>query len=163
MRNTSLSWQHHKIRYNTAMIFREVAKQLDFPKIEHELDYDLELEEPQLFRVILHNDDYTSMDFVVDILVTIFHKTHAQAEQIMLQIHEKGKAICGVYTFEIAQTKAQQVCLKQGEHIRVRIQGLTSPISSGTLQVSSGYHLPRIKHSCIRQPAVHELTSISLE
>lgn len=79
------------------------------PKIEHELDYDLELEEPQLFRVILHNDDYTSMDFVVDILVTIFHKTHAQAEQIMLQIHEKGKAICGVYTFEIAQTKAQQV------------------------------------------------------
>ena len=79
------------------------------PKIEHELDYDLELEEPQLFRVILHNDDYTSMDFVVDILVTVFHKTHAQAEQIMFQIHEKGKAICGVYTFEIAQTKAQQV------------------------------------------------------
>ncbi len=79
------------------------------PKIEEELDYALELEEPQLFKVLLHNDDYTSMDFVVDVLVNIFHKTHAQAEQIMLQIHEKGKAICGVYSFEIAQTKAQQV------------------------------------------------------
>jgi len=79
------------------------------PKIEEELDYALELEEPQLFKVLLHNDDYTSMDFVVDVLVNIFHKTNAQAEQIMLQIHEKGKAICGVYSFEIAQTKAQQV------------------------------------------------------
>ena len=79
------------------------------PKLEHELDYALELEEPQLFKVLLHNDDYTSMDFVVDILVNIFHKTPVQAEQIMLQIHEKGKAICGVYSFEIAQTKAQQV------------------------------------------------------
>jgi len=79
------------------------------PKFEEELDLALELEEPQMFKVLLHNDDYTSMDFVVEILTGIFHKSHAQAEQIMLQIHEKGKAICGVYSFEIAQTKAQQV------------------------------------------------------
>ncbi len=79
------------------------------PKIEEELDLALELEEPQMFKVLLHNDDYTSMDFVVEVLVGIFHKTHAQAEQIMLQIHEKDKAICGVYSFEIAQTKAEQV------------------------------------------------------
>jgi len=79
------------------------------PKFEEELEFALELEEPQMFRVLLHNDDYTSMDFVVDILIRIFHKTHAQAEQIMLQIHEKDKAICGVYSFEIAQTKAEQV------------------------------------------------------
>jgi len=79
------------------------------PNYEEELDLALELEEPQMFKVLLHNDDYTSMDFVVEILTGIFHKTHAQAEQIMLQIHEKGKAICGVYSFEIAQTKAQQV------------------------------------------------------
>ena len=79
------------------------------PKFEEELDFALELEEPQMFKVLLHNDDYTSMDFVVDILIRIFHKTHAQAEQIMLQIHEKDKAICGVYSFEIAQTKANQV------------------------------------------------------
>ena len=79
------------------------------PKFEEELDFALELEEPQMFRVLLHNDDYTSMDFVVDILMRIFHKTQAQAEQIMLQIHEKKKAVCGVFSFEIAQTKAEQV------------------------------------------------------
>ena len=79
------------------------------PNYEEELDLALELEEPQMFKVLLHNDDYTSMDFVVEILTGVFHKSHAQAEQIMLQIHEKGKAICGVYSFEIAQTKAQQV------------------------------------------------------
>ena len=79
------------------------------PKFEEELELALELEQPQMFKVLLHNDDYTSMDFVVEILSGIFHKNQAQAEQIMLQIHEKGKAICGVYSFEIAQTKAQQV------------------------------------------------------
>jgi ATP-dependent Clp protease adaptor protein ClpS len=79
------------------------------PKFEEELELDLALDEPQMFKVFLHNDDYTSMDFVVEILMGIFDKTHVQAEQIMLQIHEKDKAICGVYTFEIAQTKAQQV------------------------------------------------------
>ena len=79
------------------------------PKFEEELDFALELQEPQMYKVLLHNDDYTSMDFVVDILMTIFHKTHSQAEQIMLQIHEKGRAIVGVYTYEIALTKAQQV------------------------------------------------------
>ena len=86
-----------------------MIKDINLPKFEEELDLALELEEPQMFKVLLHNDDYTSMDFVVDVLMGIFHKTHAQAEQIMLQIHEKGKAICGVYSFEIAQTKAQQV------------------------------------------------------
>jgi len=79
------------------------------PKFEEELDFALELEEPRMYKVLLHNDDYTSMDFVVDVLIRIFHKTHAQAEQIMLQIHEKEKAVCGVYSFEIAQTKAEQV------------------------------------------------------
>ena len=79
------------------------------PKFEEELELDLELHEPQMFKVLLHNDDYTSMDFVVEVLMGIFHKTQAQAEQIMLQIHEKDKAVCGVYSFEIAQTKAQQV------------------------------------------------------
>ncbi len=79
------------------------------PKIEEELDFAGELQEPQMFKVLLHNDDYTSMDFVVDVLTGIFHKSEEQAVQIMLQIHEKEKAICGVYSFEIAQTKAQQV------------------------------------------------------
>jgi len=79
------------------------------PKFEEELDVALVLQEPPMFKVLLHNDDYTSMDFVVEVLMGIFHKTHQQAEQIMLQIHEKGKAICGVYTYEIAQMKVEQV------------------------------------------------------
>lgn len=79
------------------------------PKIEEEIDLALDLQEPQMYRVLLHNDDYTSMDFVVEVLMDIFHKTPQEAEYIMLQIHEKERAICGVYTFEIAQTKVQQV------------------------------------------------------
>ncbi len=79
------------------------------PKIEEELDVALELQEPQMFKVLLHNDDYTSMDFVVEVLTGIFRKTSEEAVQIMLQIHEKERAICGVYSFEIAQTKAEQV------------------------------------------------------
>ncbi len=79
------------------------------PKIEEELELAYELEEPKMFKVLLHNDDYTSMVFVVEILTDVFHKTSAEAEKIMLHIHETGKAICGLYSFEIAQTKAQQV------------------------------------------------------
>jgi len=79
------------------------------PKFEEEVDVELEIQEPQMFRVLLHNDDYTSMDFVVEVLTTIFHKSEQEAVQIMLQIHEKEKAVCGVYSFEIAQTKAEQV------------------------------------------------------
>ena len=79
------------------------------PKFEEEVESYLELDEPKMFKVLLHNDDYTSMDFVVEILTDIFHKTQQQAEQIMFQIHEHEKAICGVYSHEIAQTKVQQV------------------------------------------------------
>jgi len=79
------------------------------PKFEIESEVALELQEPKMYKVLLHNDDYTSMDFVVEVLTGIFHKTEAQAVQLMLQIHEKGKAVCGIYSFEIAQTKAEQV------------------------------------------------------
>ena len=79
------------------------------PKIREESDTVLGLEEPPMYRVLLHNDDYTTMDFVVMILSKVFHKTQEQAEQIMLDVHKKGKGVCGVYTFEIAQTKVEQV------------------------------------------------------
>jgi len=79
------------------------------PKFEEELDLSLEIQEPQLYKVILHNDDYTSMDFVIEILATIFRKSSEESAQLMLQVHEKGKAICGVYSYEIAQTKVEQV------------------------------------------------------
>ena len=87
------------------------------PKIKEEVDYELMLDEPSMYRVLLHNDDYTTMDFVVMVLKKIFHKTQEQSEQIMLDVHKKGKGVCGVYTFEIAQTKVEQVKLlaKQNE------------------------------------------------
>jgi ATP-dependent Clp protease adaptor protein ClpS len=67
------------------------------------------LDEPKRYKVLLHNDDYTTMDFVVEILMDIFHKNELEAQQIMLTIHKSGKAVCGVYTYDIAQTKVYQV------------------------------------------------------
>jgi ATP-dependent Clp protease adaptor protein ClpS len=79
------------------------------PNIEEELETSLELEEPKMYKVILHNDDYTSMEFVVEVLTMIFHKSEQEAVDIMLQVHQKGKGLCGVYTYEIAQAKVFQV------------------------------------------------------
>jgi len=70
---------------------------------------DQEIREPKMVRVILHNDDYTTMDFVIDVLISVFHKPAAEAMQIMLDVHKKGKGICGVYTYDIAATKVAQV------------------------------------------------------
>ena len=67
------------------------------------------LQEPVQFRVILLNDNYTTMDFVVEILVMVFHKNIEDANRIMLDIHEKGKGIVGIYPYDIAATKRQQV------------------------------------------------------
>ena len=64
---------------------------------------------PPYFKVVLLNDDYTPMDFVVFILKGIFHKSHEEAISIMLEIHKKGAGICGVYTRDIAETKAEEV------------------------------------------------------
>ena len=81
------------------------------PKKEEEIKTVLRVVEPTKYKVLLHNDDYTSMEFVVEILMEVFHKNELESEQIMLNIHQKGRAICGIYTFEIAQTKVQQVKL----------------------------------------------------
>jgi ATP-dependent Clp protease adaptor protein ClpS len=67
------------------------------------------LQEPKLYRVILHNDHYTTMDFVVKVIVTVFHKPAAEATKIMLDVHRKGRGMVGVYTFDIAATKVSQV------------------------------------------------------
>ena len=64
---------------------------------------------PPMYKVILLNDDYTPMDFVVTVLEQIFRRTHEQAVEIMLQVHEKGAGLCGVYTRDVAETKVDQV------------------------------------------------------
>ncbi|EDZ61815.1 ATP-dependent Clp protease, adaptor protein ClpS [Sulfurimonas gotlandica GD1] len=74
-----------------------------------ELYNEVKLKHPKKYKVFLLNDDYTSMDFVIDILITIFHKSYSQAESIMLDIHKKERGLCGVYTHEIAETKVMQV------------------------------------------------------
>ena len=67
------------------------------------------IEEPPLYRVVLINDDFTPMEFVVNILEGIFGMERTRATQVMLEVHTKGKGICGVYNFEIAETKVAQV------------------------------------------------------
>jgi ATP-dependent Clp protease adaptor protein ClpS len=76
---------------------------------EGDVRSDQEIREPRQYRVILHNDDYTTMDFVVEVLIAVFHKPIVEATKIMLDVHKKGKGICGVYTYDIAATKADQV------------------------------------------------------
>jgi ATP-dependent Clp protease adaptor protein ClpS len=64
-----------------------------------------EIKTPKMYRVILLNDDYTTMEFVVKILMTIFNKNAIEAEKIMLDVHYKGRGIVGIYTYDIAKTK----------------------------------------------------------
>lgn len=64
---------------------------------------------PPFYKVVLLNDDYTPMDFVVTILEMIFRKSHEQAVDIMMQVHQKGAGVCGVFTRDVAETKVDQV------------------------------------------------------
>jgi ATP-dependent Clp protease adaptor protein ClpS len=64
---------------------------------------------PELFKVLLLNDDYTTMDFVVEILESVFHKAPAEAYRIMMAVHTQGKGLCGLYPYEVAETKVSTV------------------------------------------------------
>lgn len=79
------------------------------PRDDVDILVEEECKEPRLFRVLLHNDDYTTMEFVITILVEVFRKQAEQAAAIMLNIHERGVGQCGVYTREIAETKVHIV------------------------------------------------------
>ncbi len=78
----------------------------------------LSTKKPSMYRVLLLNDDFTPMDFVVHVLERFFSKTREEATDIMLQVHRKGVGTCGVYTYEVAETKVNQVMdfARKNEH-----------------------------------------------
>ena len=72
-------------------------------------DVEKETKEPEMYKVVLHNDDYTTKEFVVEVLQIVFHKPAIEATKIMMDVHKRGKGVVGVYTWDIAQTKVAQV------------------------------------------------------
>ena len=68
----------------------------------------IDLKEPRRYKVIIYNDDFTTMDFVVNILTSIFFKSKAEAEALMLQVHHSGKAVVGIYSYDVAVSKVQK-------------------------------------------------------
>ncbi len=81
------------------------------PELEDEVVTGIkdEVDEPPMYRVLLHNDDYTTMEFVVEILMSVFNKSPEEAVRIMLNVHRNGIGICGVYTCEVSETKVNTV------------------------------------------------------
>ena len=75
-----------------------------------------QLRKPPLYQVVLLNDDYTPMEFVVDVLEGIFSLDRTRATRVMLEVHTRGKGVCGVFTFEIAGTKVAQVMTYSRQH-----------------------------------------------
>jgi ATP-dependent Clp protease adaptor protein ClpS len=109
--------------YSLGVIWAKIATM--GKDLESHKDHGLALEEarpevklPPMYRVVLLNDDYTPMDFVIEILKTFFGMNHDRATQVMLHVHTKGKGVCGVFTYEIAETKVAQVneYSRQNEH-----------------------------------------------
>lgn len=77
--------------------------------IELEIETKSQIKEPKKYVVFMLNDDYTTWDFCIDIITSVFYKTIQEADNITHDIHTKGKGLCGVYTYEIAETKASIV------------------------------------------------------
>ncbi len=95
----------------------------DENQIDHNDDHGLAVQEerpklkkPPMFKVMLLNDDYTPMEFVVDVLQTFFAMNREKSTRIMLDVHTKGRAVCGVYTRDIAETKVTQVTEYSRKH-----------------------------------------------
>jgi ATP-dependent Clp protease adaptor protein ClpS len=81
------------------------------PNVEENIgsETDQEVTEPPMYKVMLLNDDYTTMEFVVEVLVYVFQKSSEEAMQIMLNVHRSGVGVCGIYPYEIAETKVETV------------------------------------------------------
>lgn len=74
------------------------------------------LREPRRYKVIIYNDDFTTMDFVVDVLTSVFYKSRPEAEALMLDVHERGSAVVGVYSYDIAVSKVRKATMMAREH-----------------------------------------------
>lgn len=90
---------------------------------QHKANHDLAVEEarpklkrPPLYQVVLINDDFTPMEFVVEVLEKVFGMDRSRATRIMLEVHTRGKGVCGIYTYEIAETKVAQVNSYSRQH-----------------------------------------------
>ena len=105
--------------YATAVVARNIRNVVEpdihmsitDPEIREKITSDVSQkeQEPPMYKVFLHNDDYTTMEFVVEILVNVFGNSLEKATRIMLNIHEKGIGLCGIYTREVAETKVNTV------------------------------------------------------
>ncbi len=104
------------------MAFERLTASLS-EKTDSSLEYDLR--EPPMYRVIMHNDHYTTMDFVVEVLQKVFHKSTLEASALMMQIHRSGSAQCGVFVYDVAATKVARVhrmAKEQGFPLRCTIE-----------------------------------------
>ena len=81
------------------------------PEIEEDVISEIrdETDEPPMYKVLLHNDDYTTMEFVIEILILVFRKSPEDSVEIMMNVHHKGVGVCGVYTYEMSETKVNNV------------------------------------------------------
>jgi ATP-dependent Clp protease adaptor protein ClpS len=94
-----------------AVLSAEESMSEQRPQVEEDVqsDQQVQLDEPPLYKVVLLNDDYTTMDFVVEVLKHVFNKSNEDAHRIMLNVHRNGFGICGLYPLEIAETKIDMV------------------------------------------------------
>ncbi|NUY55543.1 ATP-dependent Clp protease adaptor ClpS [Salinivibrio sp. MA351] len=90
--------------------------QWGLPDAELEASEKTKLQPPSMYKVVLNNDDYTPMEFVIEVLQTFFAMDVDKATQVMLAVHYEGKAVCGVFTAEVAETKVAQVMMYAKEH-----------------------------------------------
>ena len=85
----------------------------------------IEIREPRKYKVVIHNDDFTTMDFVVTILMKVFFKKEEEAQAMMLKVHHSGKAVVGIYTYDMAMSKARKatsLAREQGFPLRLTVE-----------------------------------------
>lgn len=87
----------------------------------------IDIEKPRMYKVIIYNDDYTTMDFVIEVLVSIFSKNVPEAVKIMFSVHKKGSGVAGIYSYDIAATKIKQtqnMANKSGYPLKLTMEGV---------------------------------------